>query len=40
VVVLGEQVTPEIAMGLAAIVLGVLAINLRPRKASDEPYEI
>lgn len=31
VVVLGEQVTPEIGLGLAAIVLGVLAINLRPR---------
>jgi drug/metabolite transporter (DMT)-like permease len=32
VVVLGEQVTPEIGLGLAAIVLGVLAINLRPRR--------
>ena len=34
VVVLGEQVTPEIGLGLAAIVLGVLAINLRPRRAA------
>jgi len=34
VVVLGEQVTPEIGLGLAAIVLGVRAINLRPRPAA------
>ena len=33
VVVLGEQVTPAMGLGLAAIVLGVLAINLRPRRA-------
>src|SRR5688572_12565266 len=34
VVVLDEQVTAEIGLGLAAIVLGVLAINLRARRAS------
>ena len=34
VVVLGEQITAEIGLGLAAIVLGVLAINLRPRAAA------
>lgn len=34
VIVLGEQVTPEFGLGLAAIVLGVLAINLPPRRAA------
>jgi drug/metabolite transporter (DMT)-like permease len=31
VLVLGERITPEIGIGLAAIVLGVLAINMRAR---------
>ena len=35
VLVLGEEVTPEIGLGLAAIVLGVLAINLRPRSRAS-----
>ena len=35
VLVLGEEVTAEIGLGLAAIVFGVLAINLRPRSRAS-----